>query len=363
MMQFRGTRATALGAPLALAIVLLASGCGAPPDKPLPPAQPEAVKALEVLRPTGRFAVGLKAVTLPSTQPLWLFYPTDDQASARTPDLVDLPPSYQTALTRRFGAPAAAALLTARGNASWNAMPSKGRFPVLVFTPGAGMGARDYRLLLEEITSQGYVVAALNPLGSPPVSEARYSEAADELSRATAAVRDMASTAPWADVIDTGRVGLIGHSIGGAAAVLALSRTPSALAAVNLDGDFSAAANAPAPSRPVLYIAGLTDGERQASRDRRGALWKTVSNGNAQAIALQIPTLRHFDFADAALLPPSLMSDNRRRNRFGAIGGPRAHVVTSRLLTAFFEQALSKAPETLDAALAATPEARRTDSF
>jgi dienelactone hydrolase len=225
------------------------------------------------------------------------------------------------------------------------------------------MGARDYRLLLEEIASHGYVIAAVNPLGSPPVSEARYSDAADELVDAATKLRALSATPPTADLIDPSRVGFLGHSIGGGAAVLALSRDPGALAAINLDGDFGGASDARAPQKPILYVVGRTDGERQASRDRRGAVWKTMTTGNAQAVALQIETLRHFDFADAALLPPDAMSDERRRNRFGPIGGSRAHTATSKLILGFLDQALSAGPSTLDAAMTETPEAKPAVAF
>lgn len=342
----------------ALAVLLLASGCGAAPDPSTVSPPPEAVAALAAVHPTGRFAVGVKDLSAASATPLWLFYPAEGRGAS---SVTELPETYRKALARRFGAPAAAALLAAKGEAGWNAAPARGPFPVVVFTPGAGMGARDYRLLLEDLASHGYVVAALNPLGSPPVSDGRYGEAADELVRAVATVREQAAQAPG--FIDATRFGFVGHSIGGAAAVLALSKAPEARLAINLDGDYSAAALAPAPPKPILYIAGLTDGERQASHDRRGKAWRTVANGNGRAVALQIQTLRHFDFADAALLPPSTMTEDRRRNRFGPIGGARAHAAVSTLLRGFLDQELTARANGLDAALARTPEARRGSAF
>jgi len=357
MTPFRYALRRTLKAPMALALALLAASCGATSDVPTVQPPPEAVAALEAVRPSGLFAVGLKDLSGVSTTPLWLFYPAEGVGESGA---MPSPASYNTALTRRFGAPAAAALMAARSSAGWNAKPAEEPFPVLVFAPGAGMGARDYRLLLEDLVSHGYVVAAVNPLGSPPVSDRRYGEAADEMVRAAAIVRGLAAKEGF---IDGARVGFVGHSLGGAAAVLALSKDARACVAINLDGDYSAAANAPAPAKPILYVVGLTDGERQASRDRRSRTWKTVSNGNDRAIALQIQAARHFDFADAALLPPATISDDRRRNRFGPIGGARAHAVIAKLLVGFLDEALAERSEHLAAVLVEAPEARRVSAF
>lgn len=346
---------------LALALALPMSACGqssAPTPAEAPPA---AVAALEAVKPTGSYAVGVSDLTATAGLPLWLFYPADGTAAAGQPPA--LPETYGVALARRFGPAAAGALLKAPGHAAWDAPAAKGKAPVLVFSPGASMGARDYRMLFEELASQGYVVAAVNPLGSPPVSENRYSDAANEVVRTANVLRDLARQGPWSERLDTSRIGFFGHSIGGASVVLALSRDPQTLAAANLDGDYSGASNTPAPARPILYLVGRTDGETEASRARRKATWTLVSNGSANAVAVQLPTLRHFDFADAALLPPSVIPENRRRNRFGAIDGARAHALTSHLLVAFFDQALRGKPGALKAAIDATPEASRDDAF
>lgn len=329
-----------------IALLLVISCAPAGTTMPAAPSS-EGLAALDRVRPSGMFGVGIAEAA-----GMWVFYPATAVSGPATEPL--LPPDYAAPLTRRFGPLAGATLAAARGQAHLCAQAADGRFPLVLFAPGANMPAREYRRLIEEIASRGYVVAALNPLGSPPVSAARYGEIADAFAAGAAA---LLGDSRWASRIDGQRIALIGHSIGGGGAVLGLQRLPAARAAIDLDGDFMGAALSPAPNRAILYLTGRTDGESDASVARRGADWGLVRGANPHALRLEIAGMRHFDFSDVTLLPTATIPPDRRSNRFGPVGGQRAHALVVALVTGFLDQELKGEAGAFDRARAAVPEA------
>lgn len=254
---------------------------------------------------------GLRVLTHPTLGEIWLIHPVVRGAAARPGPG---PSGAATAaIARRFGEELAGKFVAlpyalAR-DASFGGPPA----PLVILTPGANMGGSSYRRLAEDLAAHGYVVALLHPDGSPGPSAGRYGEAASEIATALGFL-----TAPdtgWADWIRPGPVGLVGHSLGGAASVLALASAPEGSVAVNLDGDFAGAAAQPAAG-PVLYLIGTTDGETDWSRERRRGVWATVSAGSPEAVALQLAEMRHFDATDLSLISDAAPPE-RRHNRFG----------------------------------------------
>lgn len=304
--------------------------------------------AIEAVRPGGPHPVGVaEGPALASGAATRLYYPAADASGERRAEGPN--PDHRVNLTRRFGADAAGILAQAMTAARHDAAPAAGRFPLVVFQPGASMGGGDYRLLLEDIASRGYVVLALNPEGSPPVSVERYRQAAAELVEAVVLARSGAVAG-----IEGDRVAVIGHSLGGASAVMALADLPGAVA-VNLDGDYNGPTRIPSGGR-VLYLLGRTEGEADRSRDRRARVWREAAQGVADAVALQVRDVRHFDFADVALIQDAVPQD-RRRTRFGPIGGMKAHALTTDLVVGFLDSRLKGQADAWPAALARHPEA------
>lgn len=326
-------------------------GCSAPPQAQSGASQGAGVvmaTAIEAVRPGGPHPVGVaEGPALASGATTRLYYPAADasgEVRAEGPS-----PDHRADLARRFGPDAAGILAQAVTAARRGAAPATGRFPLVVFQPGASMGGGDYRLLIEDVASRGYVVLVLNPEGSPPVSGGRYRQAAAELVEAVALARSGAVAG-----IEGDRVAVIGHSLGGAAAVMALADLPGAVA-VNLDGDYNGPTRIPADGR-VLYLLGRTEGEADRSRDRRARVWREAAQGASDAVALQVPDVRHFDFADAALIQDAVPED-RRRTRFGAIGGAKAHALTTDLVAGFLDSRLKGQADAWSAARARHPEA------
>lgn len=328
---------------------LLCLGCSAPPDAAAPARQVDPAP-IEAVRPTGPHAVGVaEGPALGGGVRSRVYYPAAAGGRPAAPEPVTA--EHRAELARRFGPAAVEALAAAEPAARRNAPRADGAFPLVVFQPGASLGGGDYRLLIEGLASRGYVVLVLNPDGSPRASAGRYPVAADELVEAVALARAGHASLTGAD---TTRVALLGHSIGGAAAVMALDRVPGALA-INLDGDYAVATRIPEPS-PVLYLIGRSDGEGQGSRARRAAAWRDASAGAADAVVLQVDGLKHFDFADAALIQ-SAVPEAQRRERFGVIGGRAAHDLTVELVAAFLDSRLKGDAAAWPAAVARSPQA------
>jgi dienelactone hydrolase len=176
-------------------------------------------------------------------------------------------------------------------------------------------------------------------MGSPAANQARYDEAAHEIA---AAVR--ALVADRGIGFDRACVIAVGHSIGGAAAVLAMTRTPDVAAAINIDGDFAGASRTTARARPILYLTGQNDGEGTRSRDRRRQDWMLVAGGSPAARRVEEPEMRHLDILDAALLPEASIPGARRRDRFGPLGGREAHRRIDASVTGFLDHIAQGCP-------------------
>lgn len=333
------------------------SACDAPSDSPAASPSAEGLRVLAKPAPSGERAIAWREVEGLGV-PAWLFYPAAPSVGAETlpAEPAPLPESYAAGLRRRFGPVAAATLVAAPGHARFGAAIAEGRHPLIVFTPGAAMGGRDYRLFVEALAARSYAVLVLRPTGSPRATEERYGEAASEIVAALAALRGVAG-GDGEGGIDTARPVLVGHSLGGAAAVLSATRTGAC--AVNLDGDFGGATARPAPAVPLLYVIGDPALDRPADLARRAEVWRGVAgSAGVQALALGISGMRHFDLADAAHLPPGLIPADRREGRFGSIGGAAAQRVLVDIVVQFVEACRTGTKAPLSAVLRLPPEAR-----
>lgn len=274
---------------------VLAGGCR--PSEPVADGEVEAgVAAFQSRRPSGPHAVALDR-TWADGRDLWVWRPAD-QVSPLTAD--PLPSAYVERLQRRFGPSIGQALVEAGGHAGAAAGVDDRVSPFVVFQPGATFGSRDYRLVMEHLASHGVVVVGLNPLGSPRASAERYTQAADEFRRLLDQIPKLSADGVIPHADPTGVV-LAGHSIGGAAAVLALDH-PRARSAINIDGDFVGPAAKPAPDKPILYISGENPDEPASAEARRRQIWSEVSREAPHAVALRLHGMAHLDITDGAVL-------------------------------------------------------------
>lgn len=297
------------------------------------------------LVPTTGPATGLRTFDLPGLGSTWLYYPVPAGAGGGPPP--EIGESALRAVERRFGPSVRSALATVRSGARLDAEGPTSGLPLVLFMPGAGLGSILYRRLVGRIAGEGFIVVALHPQTSPAASEARYGEAVHELERSITVL--LSSGQPWSSFIRPGRIALVGHSLGGAAASGALQAAPEGSVAVNIDGDFGGSTLRPAAG-PVLYLVGQTEGEWPTSRERRRRAWDVVKSGDPGSEQLLLPGMRHLDATDVSLVA-HVVPPERRRNRLGDADLGQVHDQIGDLTTAWLGRWLRADPEVWDAAL------------
>jgi len=208
------------------------------------------------------------------------------------------------------------------------------RFPVLLFSHGWGGFRQQSTYLVEELASHGYVVVAVqHPYGAEATvfpdgriaynkpqalprdaSEDEYLFAARQLVDQWAGdlsfVLDQlaldnqpGSDSPFSNHLDMGRVGVLGHSTGGGAAIEFCGRNPRCKAVLGLDAFLTPISQSvldKGMEQPALFLySELWPSERN---DR---LHKSlIENSDGPVDAYTVLGTDHYDFTDLPMLSP-----------------------------------------------------------
>ncbi len=328
-------------------LLTLTAACGAEAER-----AGHVPRPLETPAPSGTHGVGYQTRVIGGVEVI-AYYPTATRAAASPAAQMTEP--HIDNLSARFGADVSARLADGRGHAAADAAIAQSAWPVIVFAPGWRLAAQDYRTLIEDIASRGYVVLAI--ADSPTSERPPYAETATAIN---SVVNGLAVTDgdAFMQSLDITQIGVMGHSVGGAASSLAASENDAIDAVVNLDGDFGGPSEHALVRRPILYLTGSDPREQSHTYERRARTWARVTTDVEFAQAVQVRSLRHFDFLDAALVRDEIRED-RRENRFGTLEPARGIALSSALSVAFFDEALRGQQGAFATALAATPEAGR----
>ncbi|KAB7849194.1 alpha/beta hydrolase family protein [Streptomyces mobaraensis] len=354
------------------------------PAKTTPAAKaPAGAAAPEVPAPTVRQAIGEKTLRLVDearTDP-WkpsagkrelmvsVWYPARSGRGATAPYVS---PALSEAL---YGN---AKLSTVRTHAVADAAPAAGGArPLVVLSPGFGQSRTSLTSVAEELASRGYVVAGVDHTYEAAVEfpGGRIEQCAicgPEQRDNAAVVRNRAKdlrfvldrlTADSPAVpglrIDRSRIGVAGHSIGGASAVEAAGQDARVAAAADMDGDFFTEPPADGVKKPVLLLGAARAGDLGGAMDTWSPAWKRMTGWKRW---LDVAKGGHMTFTDMHWLAdqvglPEGVPPEDAAGAFGTLSSDRANALTRAYLVAFFDKQLRNAPgKLLDGPSAEFPE-------
>ncbi|ADB34127.1 Platelet-activating factor acetylhydrolase plasma/intracellular isoform II [Kribbella flavida DSM 17836] len=255
-----------------------------------------------------------------------------------------------------------------------------GRRPVLLYSPGGADPRTIGTSLAVDLASHGYVVVTLDHPGEtsevdfpgrPPrtievtpavqtdpvlnrlMMTTRFADTRfvlDQLERLAAGHHPDASHRPLPRglhrALDLRRVGVYGHSAGGATAAQAMYQDRRIDAAVNLEGYLDLADGSLHPiaqhgtDRPLLLVG--TDGFRDARFDRT---WSAMLAHDGPVRRVELRQSRHWVFTDYAAFAPQLVAAGLMTpaERTSLIGDhPRAIPVVRAVVRRFFQHSLAR---------------------
>ncbi|MGW7365977.1 alpha/beta hydrolase family protein [Streptomyces sp. NPDC054841] len=367
-----GTRRASIAVVLALGLSMPLAGEGladtVPPPQSVQAQESDRVPAgrLELLRPTGPYAVGRDSLHLVDSDRRDPWMP---QAGARElmlsmyyparPGIGDSAPYITTGEARlllegigRDEAIRARTVSATRTHVRAAARPLPGRFPLVVLSPGFTLPRATLSGLAGDLASRGYVVATVDhayesfgtlyPGGRMLTcaaceqvdagGDAGYKAAAEGRAKDITFVLDRLTGhhSSWrhARMIDPRRIGAAGHSIGGNSAAQTMATDKRVRAGANLDGSFFA----PVPAsgldgRPFLMLgtkAGHSPGSGSPAWDGDWARldgwkrWLTVA-GSGHLSFIDLPVLgEQLGLSDPSAPLPGRRSGEITRDYVGA---------------------------------------------
>ncbi|MEU3607312.1 alpha/beta hydrolase [Streptomyces sp. NPDC035033] len=263
----------------------------------------------------------------------------------------------------------------ARTHSAVDARPAPGRHPLVVLSPGFGMPRFTLTALAVDLASRGYVVASLDHayessgtsvpdgrtltcVACTVMEESGWSKGSVVTGARAADTRFVLDrlTGPrpawrYASSIDRNRIGMAGHSIGGASAATAMASDRRIDAGVNMDGTFWDAPPADGLGGRPFLLLGTDEFHRPGGEDTTwDTTWAALDGGKHW---LTVDGADHLGFSDAPVL----------LGHFGLPGGAlpadRAVAVTRAYVAAFFDAYLRDRDQPLlDGPDPAHPEVR-----
>ena len=305
-------------------------------------------------RPVGSTAVYLKDTSRPDP---WvpsvpyrelmvsLFYPA---ASAKGPKTQYLTPAESAALLTDSGMDVPSDLLAEMvTNSVADARPTGRGLPLIVLSPGYTKPRATLSALAEDLASHGYAVAVVGHTyenAGQSFPDGHFAGCAScevphdtafwqklELGRAkdVSFVLDSLTHSKWASLIDAARIGMAGHSMGGASTIPAMVADSRIKAGIDIDGKTELPLTAPGLSRPFMFVnheqvpkcaPGNVEWERDYAQMTGWKRWVEVAG------------TQHASFTDVGLVADEFGVDIRAKGT-----AVRAQEITRTYVTAFFD--------------------------
>ena len=269
-------------------------------------------------------------------------------------------------------------LSTVRTSAVSGATPAgrPGSLPLIVLSPGFIHPRRVLTALAEDLASHGYAVAGIDhtyesvatefPDGRVATCLAREAPRRDRGEKVMTGraadvcfvLGELTGTHPaWpgAGLIDPSRIGMAGHSMGGAVAIAAMLADSRIRAGIDMDGATDAPIPASGLARPFLFLGkqsnytpasagGVTTSPRDRKLMKGGAAtwerdWKLLTGWKRWLV---VAGAIHASFTDLALLAEQIGVDTE-----AGIPAARSLEITRAYVRAFFDQHLRGSPQVL----------------
>lgn len=251
------------------------------------------------------------------------------------------------------------------------------KWPVVVFSPGYGAPRAFYTSLVTGLASKGYVVLAIDHPYEAAVTELadgriattveKFSDNDPDRTAYMSAHLDLRA----ADVsfvldqlsgrgllrtslsghLDLDRIGVIGHSFGGATAVVAMDRDVRIKAAADIDGTLYGTISGKRLEHPFLLLQS-DHAETRHSKQYLSGNQQLLENLGAGGYRYEIHRANHYSFTDVPLFfsPPARFVLARLIG--GSRGPAETHRASADILAAFLQEPLTGTPASVEAVVA-----------
>ena len=243
-------------------------------------------------------------------------------------------------------------------------------YPLLIMEPGLGPATPDYTVLAENLASHGYIVVGINPTYSSnlvvfadgrivyrtdkgTIPDNATPAQAEELASSLLTVWSQdeifvlnllekvnnSPASPFFQHLDMKRVGIFGHSFGGATALAVCQQDKRCKAGADLDGTPFGSERSTTLQAPFLLMSeDYSSGCDRNCSELRG-IAKLGKPGSVYD--LSVKGARHFNFSDLPLrMLPAVRPIFQAAHFIGSINPARAEAITNAYLLAFFDRYL-----------------------
>jgi alpha-beta hydrolase superfamily lysophospholipase len=329
----------------------------------------------------------------------WVWYPAAPVQQARTVDDY-LPAPWRTAIESQSGV-----LLTqfltrdssrvhAHSIRDAEVSPQQHLYPVVLMRTGGALPTTDYTTLAEDLASHGYVVVGFDApfrswvvvfpdgraitrapqnnldLVGGPQADQLANKLVQEWTADTGFVLDQLERLSTSDRsgrfrgrLDMQRVGVFGHSLGGATALLFCHDDSRCKAGIDVDGAPFGNVIAAGVTQPFMFLLSDHKGEtadaetpeviRQAGANIRSIYDRLPSD---RRLEIEIRGANHYMFSDGAMLKSPLAMRAMRALGIVRLHGRRQVAVTAHCISTFFDVHLKGAPASELKSLTEYPE-------
>jgi dienelactone hydrolase len=349
--------------------------------------------------PTGRFVVGRRTYTwvngaetdelVPSPGAkrevvVWIWYPSAAATSAAPAEY--LPTPWRAALEQHSGALMSQfltrdlALVRTHSTSDPEVSPEQRSYPVVIMRAGGGALTTDFTTLAEDLASHGYFVVGFDApyrtfvvvlpdgrvVSRPPTNDPE-NLSADEANRLINRLLPMWTSdtkfvvsqlerlnaadpsGKFTGRLDMQRLGMFGHSFGGAQALQFCHDDPRCKAGIDIDGAPYGSVVQGGLKQPVLFL--LSDHSREmtdpASKQILANFHSLYSHLPSGQFFVTIRGANHFSFSDQMLVKSHYVIGLLHLLGVSGLEGRRGLAITADYVHTFFDVYLKDAPADL----------------